>query len=1306
MLSVVQLRLLDELVSVKVANPNTELESRITKSISIEQFKRLAKFLTNKISGYTRTEEPEVLDINFYERSAFGENGRNLSMRYSVIGLENIQNYCRTEKPYEYSAMYKSRIQWPSQLIEKNPSIQFSTGGITIDVNEFDYRINLKSEVLPDANGTFSDPQATEASSKLSSLIDKVGYENVFKTFRFKKRVSFLDETGNYRIDLTMVKNSKKNIYSNDYVLTKSFKESNTINEKESYEVEIEYVGKTNQDIPPNLIEKMNLVHVKLFSKTDRSLSNTQQQNVLIEYGNLIKEMLIDTARRQKKEIENLANGILDPNKYNLQNNFKSQFDQIDMNNYRQNTVYRSLENKIRNIGKMSNNDNKMFFAPKVISIGIENIQAKFGANILTNYTITDKADGETMILYCSSNVKKTEICMIDTNMNVYPVIMSDKPLAGWSQLVGSILVGEFVSKKKLDEQLPTDDERLIPGFYCFDIYVRNNRDTRMLPLVSSKPDQPFRIQIANDVIDGVNRFGKMNVELNVKTFYSVSAEPADKKEIFKLTKAIWDRHDTGFPYDLDGVIYTPADMPVGFDRSNWNWATQMSSRWVYNMKWKPSAENTIDFLVQIEKEVIEIDKEKNIYITRDKIRENLDFKPYKTVHLYNGYSANYNGNPCSAENKKGARKDITKYVKTLFTPTNPNEPNAYIAHIFLDENNNMLGEKDKCRILDNTIVEFGFNIGRYVSSRSDAARAELWKPLRTRLDRTETYEKALLDKERTFRVFQKYMRFNKPNGYRWKQDEVDELQMLKVIIDKFRLNPSQWQKPDISPDEIYHSLTNFENKMILNNVIKDSSDIPINIVYGNDFEVANSIWNSIHNPITEEMITTGNKIPKLDEMEEIYYNRDASIARDKSVSIQLQEFHNKFVKDIELYGKASKMLKEKTRNASGISADIHLLDLACGKGGDLFKWNKNNISRVVGIDINSNNIYDPKDGACIRYTEFKKKMTAFHIDTPLQHVDFLYGDISENIKSGDAMKAQPSVELQQELWSVYNERKFDMVSIQFALHYLFESKSKLDGFITNVSENLRPGGLFIGTCFDGNRVYQFLKDKNIGESKTGEIGGKTIYKIKKLYTNVGEELPSNIQGVGLPIEVYIPSINQSIKEYLVSFDLLKDEMAKIHLVPVETELFSDIYDRYNSSVNLKDVEQELSFLNRRFIFRKLEKDEITIEDAYRKIKNLIDSNNRAVSGALSVGLQQSNWESFRALLPQIQIEVSDSEFEVLTQRLLSKELHVQKQGGNVLLKKTTRRKVSPKNQIDMNEAEPMGGSFTSKSVASKKNNI
>jgi mRNA (guanine-N7-)-methyltransferase len=43
----------------------------------------------------------------------------------------------------------------------------------------------------------------------------------------------------------------------------------------------------------------------------------------------------------------------------------------------------------------------------------------------------------------------------------------------------------------------------------------------------------------------------------------------------------------------------------------------------------------------------------------------------------------------------------------------------------------------------------------------------------------------------------------------------------------------------------------------------------------------------------------------------------------------------------------------------------------------------------------------------------------------------------------------------------------FDIVNIQFALHYFFESTSKLEGFLQNVSENLKNGGYFIGTCFD-----------------------------------------------------------------------------------------------------------------------------------------------------------------------------------------------------------------------------------------------
>ena len=47
----------------------------------------------------------------------------------------------------------------------------------------------------------------------------------------------------------------------------------------------------------------------------------------------------------------------------------------------------------------------------------------------------------------------------------------------------------------------------------------------------------------------------------------------------------------------------------------------------------------------------------------------------------------------------------------------------------------------------------------------------------------------------------------------------------------------------------------------------------------------------------------------------------------------------------------------------------------------------------------------------------------------------------------------------------------FDIVSCQFAMHYMFENETKLRTFLKNVSCKLEPGGFFIGTTIDADRV-------------------------------------------------------------------------------------------------------------------------------------------------------------------------------------------------------------------------------------------
>src|SRR5690606_16430051 len=47
------------------------------------------------------------------------------------------------------------------------------------------------------------------------------------------------------------------------------------------------------------------------------------------------------------------------------------------------------------------------------------------------------------------------------------------------------------------------------------------------------------------------------------------------------------------------------------------------------------------------------------------------------------------------------------------------------------------------------------------------------------------------------------------------------------------------------------------------------------------------------------------------------------------------------------------------------------------------------------------------------------------------------------------------------------SEISFDVVSMQFCLHYSFESEEKARMMLKNVTEKLKPGGKFIGTIPD-----------------------------------------------------------------------------------------------------------------------------------------------------------------------------------------------------------------------------------------------
>lgn len=320
--------------------------------------------------------------------------------------------------------------------------------------------------------------------------------------------------------------------------------------------------------------------------------------------------------------------------------------------------------------------------------------------------------------------------------------------------------------------------------------------------------------------------------------------------------------------------------------------------------------------------------------------------------------------------------------------------------------------------------------------------------------------------------------------------------------------------------------------------------------ITANNIKNAQSVWNTIIRPITLELITGKKKINITDigDLDNgTYYLRDKN--RNQSLTLPMMTFHNHWVKNVSLLGKLGKKAKATS-----------LLDLACGRGGDLKKWYLNGFKTVVGVDISEDNLNNEIDGAYKRLSELrvkeedkgKLKYAFVHLDSskPIdeEHINMIKNEYMKQLALtiwgyNKGRVVPPSMK------SIANigVKKFDVVSIQFALHYFFETKDSLRNVLSNISNNLNNGGFFIGTCFDGQQVNNFLKDINKGESKSGYKNDKLIWSIKKNYDEYNPKKP-----YGNEIEVYIESINKAHKEYLVDYNVLVKELATKNLFPLQ----------------------------------------------------------------------------------------------------------------------------------------------------------
>uniref|UniRef100_A0A8C0MK94 mRNA cap guanine-N(7) methyltransferase n=1 Tax=Canis lupus familiaris TaxID=9615 RepID=A0A8C0MK94_CANLF len=184
---------------------------------------------------------------------------------------------------------------------------------------------------------------------------------------------------------------------------------------------------------------------------------------------------------------------------------------------------------------------------------------------------------------------------------------------------------------------------------------------------------------------------------------------------------------------------------------------------------------------------------------------------------------------------------------------------------------------------------------------------------------------------------------------------------------------------------------------------------------------------------------------------------------------------------------------------------DITVLDLGCGKGGDLLKWKKGRINKLVCTDIADVSVKQCQQ----RYEDVKNRCCD---NEYIFNAEFVTADCSKELLINKFRDP---------------ETCFDICSRQFVCHYSFESYE------------LSPGGYFIGTTPNSFELIRRLE-----ASETESFGNETYtvkFQKKGDYPLFGCKHDFNLEGVVDVPEflVYFPLLNEMAKKYNMKLKLV-----------------------------------------------------------------------------------------------------------------------------------------------------------------------
>jgi hypothetical protein len=329
-----------------------------------------------------------------------------------------------------------------------------------------------------------------------------------------------------------------------------------------------------------------------------------------------------------------------------------------------------------------------------------------------------------------------------------------------------------------------------------------------------------------------------------------------------------------------------------------------------------------------------------------------------------------------------------------------------------------------------------------------------------------------------------------------------------------------------------------------------------------NNYSTAVTTWGLINNPITKEMLSNitmdtkiesdvaedgGIKTTKPNALENVNYYTDN--LNEEVLTKPVNDF-NGYVKRYIINRVMGNFVKPR------------VLDLGVGKFGDMRKYVEAGVHSFLGIEINYDGLNNRKDGATTRMIERARIEPSFA--KLMDRTMLLVGDTTKNIATGDAVRDNIN---KYYLDVLYGNAKgntvklkrlegmasdgFDVATSMYTIHYMMNSEYELDNFLRNVSENLHDQGYFIGTCLDGMKILKELGSHNEIE---GVIDDKTVYFIRKVDSD-DEHAYTDIT-TGNKITVFYEKFGSYYDENLVNMSYLKEKAKEHNLKLIEYRTF------------------------------------------------------------------------------------------------------------------------------------------------------